>query len=206
LVEKRVIKIKSINHSTKMAESKTNENTNYVVVDFGSYETKVGMSNSSEPSFMCPTIISYPKNRSNFDENDSLSYYIGDRTKLNEENYTIKTPITEGSINDWDQLEKIWSNTLSNHLNIDPANSSLLLVESPLNKPDFRPQMIKMMFESYNFGQINFFNSSILPLYISGKTTGLVVDSGHGITNIVPIFDGEAMPDYIMTSTKLTGK
>lgn len=35
-----------------------------------------------------------------------------------------------------------------------------------------------------------FMNSSTLSLFATGSTTGLVVESGHSVTSVVPVFEG----------------
>lgn len=58
--------------------------------------------------------------------------------------------------------------------------------------------MTEIMFETFNVPSLFISMSAVLALYSSGRTTGIVVDSGAGVTNSVPIYEGYALPHAIM--------
>jgi len=50
------------------------------------------------------------------------------------------------------------------------------------------------MFETFSAPAMYIAIQAVLALYASGRTTGLVMDSGDGVTHMVPVFEGYALP------------
>ena len=48
-----------------------------------------------------------------------------------------------------------------------------------------------MMFESFNVPALYVSIQAILCLYASGRTTGIVMDSGDGVSHTVPVYEGK---------------
>lgn len=53
------------------------------------------------------------------------------------------------------------------------------------------------MFETFTVPSFYLAIQAVLSLYSSGKTTGLVLDAGDGVTHTVPIYEGYALPHAI---------
>ncbi|MHA1188723.1 MAG: actin, cytoplasmic 2, partial [Candidatus Heimdallarchaeota archaeon] len=84
-----------------------------------------------------------------------------------------------------------------NDLRENPNEHPVLLTEAPLNPEHNREKMAEIMFETFDVPAMYVSMQAVLSLYASGRTTGLVVDSGDGVTHIVPIYEGFALTHAI---------
>jgi len=71
------------------------------------------------------------------------------------------------------------------------------LTEPPLNPRHNREKILTHMFETYNFEAAKVSIQAMLVLYAQGLLTGVVVDSGDGVTHVVPVWEGICPPQLI---------
>lgn len=73
----------------------------------------------------------------------------------------------------------------------------VLLTEPPLNPRENRDTAAQILFETFNVPALYTSVQAVLSLYASGKTTGIVLDAGDGVSHAVPVFQGFAIPNSI---------
>ena len=80
---------------------------------------------------------------------------------------------------------------------IDLLQHPVLLTEPPLNPRTNRDTAAQILFETFNVPALFPSIQAVLSLYASGRTTGMVLDAGDGVSHAVPVYEGFAMPSSI---------
>ena len=167
---------------------KMKSSSKVVVVDNGSATIKAGLCGQHTPKVVEPPIVGRPSSGNN------QRLYIGDDALSCRGILHFSYPIKSGVISKWDDMEKYWHHLFYDKLHIAPSDHNILLTEKILfNTPSNRSKTMEIMFEKFNFQSLFIADQSVLSLYASGRTTGIVLDVGNSVTSIIPIEQGFAV-------------
>jgi actin-related protein len=103
--------------------------------------------------------------------------------------------LTEAPLNPKANREKMTQVTGEPFPNKTPPPCHL---SGPNNFNSFFFYFHQIMFETFNTPAMYVAIQAVLSLYASGRTTGIVLDSGDGVSHTVPIYEGYALPHAIL--------
>lgn len=173
-----------------------------IIIDNGSGVCKAGLSSDDAPSAVFPEIVGRP--RKSWKSPDK-EIYFGDEVASCRDKLSIRYPLENGIIENFEDMELLWEYTFYDKLQANPARHPVLLTEPPYNPKPNRERMVEMMFETFGVPSLHISIQGVLALLGQGRTTGLVLDSGEGVTHTIPIFDGYGM-NYCIKRLDLAGR
>ncbi|XP_005049786.1 PREDICTED: actin-related protein 3 [Ficedula albicollis] len=167
--------------------------------------TKLGYAGNTEPQFIIPSCIAIKESAKVVDQAqrrvlkgvDDLDFFIGDEA-IEKPTYATKWPIRHGIVEDWDLMERFMEQVIFKYLRAEPEDHYFLLTEPPLNTPENREYTAEIMFESFNVPGLYIAVQAVLALAASWTSrqvgertlTGTVIDSGDGVTHVIPVAEG----------------
>ncbi|KAJ1141856.1 hypothetical protein NDU88_008184 [Pleurodeles waltl] len=167
-----------------------------VIIDNGSGLTKAGISGENVPRLVFATVIGRSRVKATGFGACQKEHFIGREVEIKRGTLTLRYPVERGIIGSWEDMEKIWKHVYE-ELKVKASDIPLLMSEPPLNPLPYREKMTEVMFETLKVPAMYLSVQATLALYASAKTTGLVVDSGYGVTETVPIYDGYYLPHAV---------
>ena len=166
----------------------------------------MGYAGNMEPTYTIPTCISDHVDKANVMVSrlkyDQLDFHIGKDAQKAVHTHKLIYPLEAGEIKDFELMEKFWHRCIFDNLRCEPEEHVFVLTEPPMNAPENRETMAEIMFETFNVKGLHIGVQATLALYSSWHCalpgsvqkriglTGTVIDSGDGVTHIIPVSDG----------------
>lgn len=182
-----------------------------VVIDCGSGYSKMGYSGNLEPSYVIPSTVLCAPEVTKTDYLYDLDFLMGESSKPGS-SYTPVTPMSHGKVTDWNVMERVWQRAIYSHMRCDPEEHAFMLTESPLNTPENREYAAEIFFETFNVPYLYIAVQAVLSLAAAscadtadgnlpdlGSITGVAVESGDGVTSVVPVAYGYTIGSAIRT-------
>lgn len=163
------------------------------------YVIKAGFAGDQIPKYCFPNYVGRPKHVRVMAGALEGDIFIGPKAEEHRGLLSIRYPMEHGIVKDWNDMERIWQYVYSkDQLQTFSEEHPVLLTEAPLNPRKNRERAAEVFFETFNVPALFISMQAVLSLYATGRTTGVVLDSGDGVTHAVPIYEGFAMPHSIM--------
>ncbi|KAL7747240.1 centractin- actin- protein of the dynactin complex [Sorochytrium milnesiophthora] len=163
----------------------------------GSGIIKAGFAGDTQPKSFFPSCVGRPKHLRAMAGAVEGDFFIGRKAQELRGLLKINYPMEHGVVTDWDDMERVWQYLYTEELKTLSEEHPVLLTEAPLNPKQNREQQAQILFETFNVPALFTSVQAVLALYASGRTTGLVMDSGDGVTHAVPVYEGFAIPHAI---------
>jgi len=165
-----------------------------IVIDNGSGMIKAGFAGDASPKVKFYNYVGRPKHTRCMAGAVEGDLFIGSKAQTLRGLLAINYPMEHGIVTDWNEMERIWSYIYSpDELKANTNEHPVLLTEPPLNPAKNRLKAAEIFFETFNVPALHCQMQAVLSLYSCGRVTGTVVDSGDGVTHIVPVYEGFAI-------------
>jgi len=175
-----------------------------IVIDNGSGTIKAGFAGAEMPRLVFPAYVGKPKHMKVMAGGAEGDIFCGDKAKDLRGILKLNYPTKHGITTDWKDMQNLWQHVY-NELNVNQDQHPVLLTEAPLNPRPNRLKAAEIFFETFNVPALYVQVQAILSLYASGRTTGVVLDSGDGVTNAVPVYEGFILP-HAVTRIDVAGR
>ncbi|MFX1593204.1 MAG: hypothetical protein ACFFB6_11410 [Promethearchaeota archaeon] len=162
-----------------------------IIIDIGSAYVKIGFSGEPGPRFVFPCITGTEKYKSVMVDVSARSIYVGNDVSRMRGVLKIKHPVQRGEIMDWESYYEILNYIFYSLLRVeDLTQYPVFYCESPFMHRETKEYIARLFFETHRVRSLIMMPTPLLSLFSVGLTTGLVIESGDGLTWIVPIING----------------
>lgn len=170
--------------------------TKALVVDTGTGYFKCGFAGDLWPLYVVSPTFGKPTWEAGSNQRET---FVGKELQNSSIPSALINPVRHGTVVDWNSVQDILKCIFKAEMKIQPEDHAILMSVPPLCSTTDKEKYAEMLFEGFHMPAIHLAYQSHLSMYSYGKTSALVVESGHGVSYVVSICEG-----YILHS--ITGK
>lgn len=178
-----------------------------VVCDNGTGFIKCGFAGAHFPLKTFPSLVGRPIIRAHYQIHgvEVKDKVVGDEANKLRSLLELSYPMENGIVRNWEDMCHVWDYTFHEKMGIETTDCKIMLTDPPMNPISNRRRMLEIMFEKYGFHSAYIAIQAVLTLYAQGLMTGVVVDSGDGVTHICPVYEGYAFK-YLTRRLDIAGR
>ena len=188
------------------------DTTEAIVIESGSRWFRAGISGEGAPSYLILNAVGRPyvprglSGMAGLPSEDDV--WIGDRESVpfavaaRQGRIRVCHSVERGIITDWDNMERIWRDAMFS-LRVKPEKRPVILVEPPMNPKANREKLLQVFFDIFKVPAVYLASSAALTIQTiqtvsSNPLSGIVLESGAGVTCAVPIVAGHPIPHAML--------
>jgi actin-related protein len=176
-----------------------------VVMDGGSYRLRAGFQSDPAPRVVIPSLVGVKRNPGIALASGQRCDVVGNDAWRNRGVLDCTYPVREGIVQNWQDIERLWSDVVYRSLRVSPENYCFVVTEPPNNSAANKEAALEVLMETFNARSCFMGSTAVMTLYSYGLSTGVVIDSGLQNTTCVPIHEGYALGRHT-TVTDVAGE
>ena len=172
-----------------------------VVIDMGSGWCRAGFAGAVGPCAFFPSIVGVERHPGLVPPlpgfktfANGLKGVVGDEAIQKRGILRLIHPMEHSVVTNWDYMEQVYKHVFYEKLCVSPEEHPVLLTEGMLNPKANRERLTQVMFETFNVEAMYVAQTAVLSLYETGRTTGLVIESGEAVSWVTPVVEGYSVP------------
>lgn len=178
-------------------DSTLGDEANSVLIDNGSFLCKAGFSGDDAPRAVFPAVVGHLREDVATSAIKVKDTYVGYDIRSKHCALKVQSPIRQGKVTNWDDMEKIWHHVFQKELRVASEEHPVFIAVPPLAPKADRQQITEIMFETFKTPAFYAAFNGVLSMYAAGRSTGIVFDSGDDVSHVVPVYECHALSSAI---------
>lgn len=161
------------------------DEVNAVVLDPGSYCTRIGYAGDDFPRVVEASYYASPS-----DPSSTAKPAYGLNIDVPRQGYNVTSLLKDSLVTHWDGAISQYEHYFSKVLALDYSEQPILITEPVWAEPEYRKQFVEAFYESFDFAGLYLAKTPTCVSFQQGRPNCLVVDIGHDSVSVTPVIDG----------------